>query len=133
MEKTKIFALDIGTRSVVGIILIENEEKQYEVIDILSLEHKERAMLDGQIHDVPAVAAVITSIKAEMEKKHGPLQKVCVAAAGRALKTEFASASIPISGKPLLTKEDVLHLELSAVQQAQALAAQNADQTYHYY
>ncbi|WP_409251667.1 cell division protein FtsA [Bacillus sp. SCS-153A] len=132
-EKTKVFALDIGTRSVVGIILIENEEKQYEVIDILSQEHKERAMLDGQIHDVPAVAAVITSIKTEMEKKHGPLRKVCVAAAGRALKTEFASASIPISGKPLLTKEDVLHLELSAVQQAQALAAQNADHTYHYY
>ncbi|RIW35710.1 cell division protein [Bacillus salacetis] len=129
----KIFALDIGTRSVVGIILIENEEKKYEVIDILSQEHKERAMLDGQIHDVPAVAAVISSIKAEMEKKHGPLKKVCVAAAGRALKTEFASASIDIGGKPLLTKEDVLHLELSAVQKAQALAAQETDQTYHYY
>jgi cell division protein FtsA len=132
-EKRKIFALDIGTRSVVGIILIENEQKQYEVIDILSQEHKERAMLDGQIHDVPAVAAVISSIKADMEKKHGPLKKVCVAAAGRALKTEIASASVPISGKPLLIKEDVLHLELSAVQQAQALASQNGDQTYHYY
>jgi cell division protein FtsA len=132
-NNTKIFALDIGTRSVVGIILIENDEKQYEVIDILSQEHKERAMLDGQIHDVPAVAAVISTIKSEMEKKHGPLKKVCVAAAGRALKTEVASASIPITGKPLMTKEDVLHLELSAVQQAQAVAAQNTDQTYHYY
>ena len=132
-ENGKIFALDIGTRSVVGIILIENEEKKYEVIDILSQEHKERAMLDGQIHDVPAVAAVISSIKTELEKKHGHLKKVCVAAAGRALKTEFASASISIAGKPLLTKEDVLHLELSAVQQAQALAAQNENQTYHYY
>ncbi|MGM0843901.1 MAG: cell division FtsA domain-containing protein [Bacillota bacterium] len=132
-EKTKIFALDIGTRSVVGIILTENENKQFEVIDILSQEHKERAMLDGQIHDVPAVAAVITSIKTDLEKKHGPLKKVCVAAAGRALKTETASASVSILGKPLLTKEDVLHLELSAVQQAQAHAAQDQDQTYHYY
>ncbi|WP_205207679.1 cell division FtsA domain-containing protein [Bacillus sp. P14.5] len=129
----KIFALDIGTRSVVGIILTENENKQFEVIDILSQEHKERAMLDGQIHDVPAVAAVISTIKTEMEKKHGPLQKVCVAAAGRALKTETATASISIAGKPLLTKEDVLHLELSAVQQAQAHAAHEGDQTYHYY
>ncbi|TYS19785.1 cell division protein FtsA [Rossellomorea vietnamensis] len=132
-DKKKIFALDIGTRSVVGIILIENENKQFEVIDILSQEHKERAMLDGQIHDVPAVASVISSIKTEMEKKHGPLQKVCVAAAGRALKTETASASISITGKPLLTQEDVLHLELSAVQQAQAIAAHDGDQTYHYY
>ncbi|WP_456273721.1 cell division protein FtsA [Bacillus sp. AK031] len=132
-EKTKIFALDIGTRSVVGIILTENEDKKYEVIDILSKEHKERAMLDGQIHDVPAVASVISSIKEKMEKKHGPLKKVCVAAAGRALKTEMASASIAIAGKPLLTKEDVLHLELSAVQQAQAHAAQSENQTYHYY
>ncbi|TYR98228.1 cell division protein [Rossellomorea vietnamensis] len=132
-DKMKIFALDIGTRSVVGIILTENENKQFEVIDILSQEHKERAMLDGQIHDVPAVAAVISAIKTEMEKKHGPLQKVCVAAAGRALKTETASASISIAGKPLMTKEDVLHLELSAVQQAQAHAAHEGDQTYHYY
>ncbi|MGX1982344.1 cell division protein FtsA [Thermolongibacillus altinsuensis] len=129
-----IFALDIGTRSVVGIILKE-EEGHYQVIDIVIKEHEERAMLDGQIHDVLAVAQVITDIKQTLEEKHGPLKRVCVAAAGRALKTEKAKISISIVGKPLLTKEDVTYLELAAVQQAQAsLAAQSTtEKSHHYY
>ncbi|MCA1056874.1 cell division protein [Rossellomorea aquimaris] len=130
----KIFSLDIGTRSVVGIILEERDGK-YHVIDIEVEEHKERAMLDGQIHDVPAVSEVITSIKQKLEQKQGTLHKVCVAAAGRALKTEKSIASFAIKGKPLLTKEDILHLELTAVQKAQAQAAESEkdSQSYHYY
>ncbi|MFI8686035.1 cell division FtsA domain-containing protein [Rossellomorea sp. NPDC077527] len=133
-KKQKIFALDIGTRSVVGIIL-EEIDGIFQVSDILIEEHKKRAMLDGQIHDVPAVAEVISSIKKQLETKHGPLHKVCVAAAGRALKTETALASSNIKGKPLLQKNDILHLELSAVQQAQALAAEHEHDAkgYHYY
>ncbi|MCP3741121.1 cell division protein FtsA [Rossellomorea sp. BNER] len=132
-KKEKVFALDIGTRSVVGIIL-EEHEKDYKIMDMISKEHRERAMLDGQIHDVPAVSTVISEIKKELEVIHGPLKNVCVAAAGRALKTEFSSASLSINGKPLLTQEDILHLELSAVQQAQAKAAQNEfEESYHYY
>ncbi|QHE62748.1 cell division protein [Rossellomorea vietnamensis] len=133
-KKQKIFALDIGTRSVVGIIL-EEIDGIFQVSDILIEEHKKRAMLDGQIHDVPAVSEVISSIKEQLEKKHGPLYKVCVAAAGRALKTETALSTSTIKGKPLLQKNDVLHLELSAVQQAQAAAAENENDSkgYHYY
>ena len=133
-KKQKIFALDIGTRSVVGIIL-EEIDGIFQVSDILIEEHKKRAMLDGQIHDVPAVAEVISSIKGQLEEKHGPLHKVCVAAAGRALKTETALATSNIKGKPLLQKNDILHLELSAVQQAQALAAEHQENAkgYHYY
>ena len=93
-----LFALDIGTRSVVGIIL-EKSDKSYKIIDILSQEHSERAMLDGQIHDVTAVAKVISQIKNKLEEKHGPLKKVSVAAAGRALKTEKSTASIEIKGR----------------------------------
>jgi cell division protein FtsA len=133
-KKQKIFALDIGTRSVVGIIL-EEIDGIFQVSDILIEEHKKRAMLDGQIHDVPAVAEVISSIKGKLETKHGPLHKVCVAAAGRALKTETALSKSTIKGKPLLQKNDILHLELSAVQQAQALAAESENDAkgYHYY
>lgn len=133
-EKKKIFALDIGTRSVVGIIL-EEENKQYNVSDIFVKEHVERAMLDGQIHDVVAVSKIIKEVKEEMEKKHGPLTKVCVAAAGRALKTEKASVSVSIKGKRVITKEDVLHLELSAVQHAQAIAAEknSIEKSKNYY
>ncbi len=57
-----IFALDIGTRSVVGIILKETDG-QYQVEDIVIKEHEEQAMLDGQIHDVLAVSNVILDIK----------------------------------------------------------------------
>ena len=118
-----LFALDIGTRSVVGIIL-EKSDKSYKIIDILSQEHSERAMLDGQIHDVTAVAKVIAQIKNKLEEKHGPLKKVSVAAAGRALKTEKATASIEIKGKPIIKHEDILHLEYSAVQEAQNTVAE---------
>lgn len=133
-DQEKLFALDIGTRSVVGIILEKNGET-YDVIDLLSIEHSERAMLDGQIHDVLSVSNIITKIKLELEKKHGPLTEVSVAAAGRALKTERAKVSIDIKGKPMIQKEDIVHLELSAVQLAQGLVAEKNDveHSYHYY
>ncbi|MFY4774558.1 pilus assembly protein PilM [Metabacillus sp. RGM 3146] len=123
MEKNQVtFALDIGTRTVVGLMLKEHDEG-YEVLDMVIEEHAERAMLDGQIHDVE-VANVIQSIKEEMEKIYGPLKKVCVAAAGRALKTERASIQLDIEGKPIMQTEDILHLELMAVQKAQEQLAQ---------
>ncbi|AZV44745.1 cell division protein [Peribacillus asahii] len=127
-----LFALDIGTRSVVGIIL-EKLSESYKIIDILSQEHAERAMLDGQIHDVMAVAKIIQQIKEQLEEKHGPLKKVSVAAAGRALKTEKATIAVNIKGKPMLSREDILHLEFSAVQEAQHLVAQKNQTNSTYY
>ncbi|RKJ38036.1 hypothetical protein D7X33_37380, partial [Butyricicoccus sp. 1XD8-22] len=61
---SKLFALDIGTRSVVGIIL-EEQNNNYHVADIIMKEHKERAMVDGQIHNVLYVADLINEIKNE--------------------------------------------------------------------
>lgn len=132
-DKKKLFALDIGTRSVVGIIL-EEINQQYHVIDMLAIEHSERAMLDGQIHDVLSVSKIITEIKSELEKKHGPLTEVSVAAAGRALRTEKAKVTIDIKGKPMIQREDILHLELSAVQKAQSSVAEKHEEEHsHYY
>ncbi|MFC0416040.1 cell division protein FtsA [Cytobacillus solani] len=130
----KLFALDIGTRSVIGIIL-EEQDGHYHVVDSLVNEHTERAMLDGQIHDVLSVSKIISEIKQQLEEKHGPLKKVCVAAAGRALKTERSKVTIDINGKPLIKNQDILHLELSAVQQAQSVVAEKheSEQTYYYY
>ncbi|AST06429.1 cell division protein [Anoxybacillus flavithermus] len=129
-----IFALDIGTRSVVGIILKETDGR-YQVEDIVVKEHEERAMLDGQIHDILAVSNVILDIKKTLEERHGPLTRVCVAAAGRSLKTEKGRATISIKGKPLLTHEDVAYLELAAVQQAQMTLAEKSanEKSHHYY
>lgn len=71
---SKLFALDIGTRSVVGIILQE-ENDHFHVEDILVKEHKERAMVDGQIHNVMYVAELINEIKQELTEKHGTFNK----------------------------------------------------------
>ncbi|MCP1145597.1 cell division protein FtsA [Lysinibacillus endophyticus] len=131
---SKLFALDIGTRSVVGIIL-EEQNEHFHVSDIIVKEHKERAMVDGQIHNVLYVAELIKEIKSELEQKHGPLTKVSVAAAGRALKTEQASVTINIRNRPIFTEEDISRLELQAVQQAQAKLLQNKEDVKmsHYY
>lgn len=130
----KLFALDIGTRSVVGIIL-EAELDRFHVADILVKEHKERAMVDGQIHNVLYVADLISEIKEELEQRHGSLHKVNVAAAGRALKTEQASITVNIKNRPIFTEEDIARLELQAVQQAQAQLLQQKEdsKTSHYY
>lgn len=121
-----IFALDIGTRSVVGLIVHKNETG-YHVKEMIRKEHKERSMIDGQIHNVIAVSKIIEEIKQLLEEKCGPLKSVCVAAAGRSLKTMRGKETIRIEGKPL-SKEDVLHLELSAVQKAQYLLAKQYEQ-----
>ncbi|OIJ18225.1 cell division protein [Anaerobacillus alkalidiazotrophicus] len=113
-----IFGLDIGTRSVVG-LLLKNNKPGYEILDVEIQEHEDRSMLDGQIHNVLSVTKVITSIKEKLEHKHGPLRKVCVAAAGRSLKTKRAIVALDISKKPIFEHQDILHLELSAVQKAQ--------------
>jgi cell division protein FtsA len=131
-SNNKLFALDIGTRSVVGIIL-EQSDGHYEAVDIIVREHKERSMLDGQIHDVLSVSGIITEIKETLEKSHGPLSKVCVAAAGRALKTQKSKAVVDISGKPMFSKQDIFHLELSAVQLAQAEVAGEKSNKHHHY
>ncbi|MEQ6377813.1 pilus assembly protein PilM [Bacillaceae bacterium S4-13-56] len=130
----QIFALDIGTRSVVGLIMKKIDD-QYEIIDMCSQEHKERSMLDGQIHDVLSVSEVISHVKKTLEEKHGPLKKVCVAAAGRALKTKQVKVSKSIENQPIMGKEDILFLELEAVQKAQyELAKDSHDKkSTHYY
>lgn len=113
-----LFALDIGTRSVVGIIL-EEVESGYHVVDLEIIEHKERSMIDGQIHNIVSVAAVIDQMKTLLEQRHGPLKKVSVAAAGRALKTATGTMSVDITEHALINNEDINRLELGAVQKAQ--------------
>lgn len=124
-----IFGLDIGTRSVVGLI-IQETENGYHVVDVLSKEHTERSMLDGQIHNVIEVAKTITYVKKQLEEKHGTLKKVCVAAAGRSLKTTRATEELDITGKPIFERDSLLTLELSAVQKAQFNLA-NSDAGSH--
>ncbi len=123
MENPKqTFALDIGTRTIVGIIW-EERDNRAEIKHCIVKEHQERAMLDGQIHDITSVARVIREVKEELERKCGPLKRACVAAAGRTLKTEQAAAKMETGGRPI-RKEDVIHLELMAVQKAEQQVAE---------
>lgn len=118
MEKELLFALDIGTRSVVGLV----GEKIGDTIQILACERREhhtRAMLDGQINDVPEVAKIMGAVKTKLEEKCGTLTKVSVAAAGRALFTIKAEAKLDAAERGTLTKSDEHTLELAAVQVAQ--------------
>lgn len=87
-----IFALDIGTRVVVGIVGIENNGK-FQVLAVEQMEHESRAMFDGQVHDIDKVANVVEKIKRRLEDSLNiKLTEVCIAAAGRSLKTQFARA-----------------------------------------
>ncbi|MDG5473472.1 pilus assembly protein PilM [Jeotgalibacillus sp. ET6] len=131
MNTERIFALDIGTRSIVGLILSYKED-HYTVEKIIQKDHKSRAMLDGQIHHVPAVAELIIEIKEEFEQCYGSLTTVSVAAAGRALITSQARFDLPLSKNQNLSQQDILHMELQAVQLAQEKAAQD-ENSHHYH
>lgn len=118
MENNLLFALDIGTRSVVGLI----GEQTATGINVLAMdrqEHKNRAMLDGQIHDVPEVAQVLRDVTNRLAAKVGPLKRVSVAAAGRALCTVRSDAEIDCSSSGSLAAEDERALELAGIQAAQ--------------
>ena len=85
-------ALDIGTRSIVGVLLEKTDGIMVQAMEYL--EHEVRSMYDGQIHDVEAVAAEIATIKSRLEESTGlNLKKAAVAAAGRALMTAGGAAT----------------------------------------
>ncbi|GAB4260822.1 cell division protein FtsA [Thermincola ferriacetica] len=119
MKETSIFALDIGTRSVIGVVM-EQTMKGLEIIASESMEHKHQAMIDGQIHDIEQVALVVKAVKDKLEAKLGyELKQVAVAAAGRALKTVRAQVSQELEDFDEIKYDDVLRLELQGVQMAQ--------------
>ena len=121
--RERIFALDIGTRSVIGIVAEKEPDGSLSVIATSREEHKTRAMLDGQIHDVPQVAAVIEIVRDKLAKEVGELKSVAVAAAGRALYTMTATAEMEIHGA--ITEDQQKNLDFTGVQLAQAQIARS--------
>lgn len=117
-KNQRVFALDIGTRSVIGIVGY-SENGLFYVEAVETKEHPQRAMMDGQIEDIGAVAQVAAQVKAALEAKISePLTNVCVAAAGRALRTSRASFSVEISGGGTISAEIISQLELGAISAA---------------
>ena len=113
-----VFGLDIGTRSIVGTIGYQDIEGFHVVAQCVKL-HETRAMLDGQIHDIGAVAEEISYVKSELEKQiERPLTEVCIAAAGRVLKTAVGVGSYEFHDATVVTLEYIHSLEMMGVEKA---------------
>lgn len=83
----EIFALDIGTRKVMGLVCRRSGEA-LEIADMEVIEHSTRCMLDGQIHSIDEVARAVVRVKENLEARLGRnLDAVGVALAGRNLTT----------------------------------------------
>ena len=113
-----VFGLDIGTRSIVGTIGYRVGEKFYVVTQSIR-EHGTRSMLDGQIHDIYKVGETISEVKAELERRIGrTLKDVCIAAAGRVLRTVTVRVDTELGGDREINGEDIYALDSMGVEKA---------------
>ena len=128
-----VFALDIGTRTVVGIVGEYIDDKFY-LQDYVSVPHTKRAMVDGQVEDIKQVAKIVSQAKATLEERNGvQLSKVSIAAAGRALKTVQVQMEFDVSDRDVLTEDIVKSMEVETIQKAQSqLDASNTGRTLFY-
>lgn len=113
-----IFGLDIGTRSIVGTVGYLNGGK-FHVLAQRSKEHETRAMLDGQIHDIGKVGETISQVKEQLEEDLGrELTDVCIAAAGRVLRTVTTYVEHTFENDREILQEDVYSLCTMGVEKA---------------
>lgn len=130
-----IFALDIGTRSIIGMVGIP-EGDRIHIVAIERAEHTKRAMIDGQIEDIDQVAKIAGLVKDKLEKKLGcRLNKVAVAAAGRALRTESVTYEMELPAAQKIDAEAVSRLEAGAISEAESIfmskEGKNSDRQFY--
>ncbi len=120
-----VFGLDIGTRSIVGTVGYKDGDCFYVVAQAVK-EHETRAMLDGQIHDIAKVAGTIKEVKSILETKtKRKLKEVCIAAAGRVLRTEYAYVEKDFEVETVITDEHIYDLDGAGVEKAYAAFNKN--------
>lgn len=113
-----VFGLDIGTRSIVGTVGYRDGER-FIVKAECAKEHETRAMLDGQIHDIRKVGSTIKEVKETLEKELGfPLKDVCIAAAGRVLRTVTIHVETAFEEDRTVERDDMYVLSAKGVEQA---------------
>lgn len=128
-----VFGLDIGTRSIVGSVGYK-EGDRFVVVAQRVREHETRAMIDGQIHDIGKVGETISKVKAELEEAIGePLHEVCIAAAGRVLRTITTQVEQVLSGEREITEEDVYALSAMGVENAYEELGRSNDTDMKFY
>lgn len=117
-QKKMVFGLDIGTRSIVGTVGYKDGDR-FVVTAQKVKEHETRAMMDGQIHDIKKVSSTIAAVKEELETETGSkLKEVCIAAAGRVLRTVTTHVTYEFTNEKIVAEEDVYALSAMGVEQA---------------
>lgn len=128
-----VFGLDIGTRSIVGTVGYRTDEK-FHVIAQEVKQHDTRSMLDGQIHDIDRVGRTIADVKDEIERKiDRQLNEVCIAAAGRVLKTVTTRAEIEYEEDTVIDAEQVYTLDMLGIEKAYEEFHENNDTDMKFY
>ena len=128
-----VFGLDIGTRNVVGTVGYKEDDDFYVVAQYVK-EHATRSMLDGQIHDIGRVGRTINEVKKELEEQSRlSLNEVCIAAAGRVLKTVTTTVEYSFPEEIVVTGEDVHTLDLLGIEKAQQILNENNDTNFKFY
>lgn len=114
-----VFGLDIGTRSIVGTVGYQ-DGKQFNIVAQCVKYHDTRAMMDGQIHDIQKVGEEISYVKEDLEKQLSgkKLKEVCIAAAGRVLKTAVGNGYYEFSENTVVNQEYIHSLEMLGVEKA---------------
>lgn len=126
-----IFSLDIGTRSIKGTVLKVIDDK-LEIIAEEYLEHKERSMQDGQIHNIHLVSQSVALVKKNLETKIGfSLKSVAIAAAGRFLTTIESYAELDIPEDFAIDNSFMKTLELKAIKDAEEKIIKNSTQSLY--
>ncbi len=133
LPEHKIYALDIGTRTVVGLVGSYIDDR-FAVESHVAINHPERAMYDGQIHDIEKVAKVVKRVTEHLELETGyQLKKVAIAAAGRALKTQSAEVTRALDPTREIDKSTLDAIEIEALQTAQKQLEANHQLKAKYY
>lgn len=128
-EEDLIYALDIGTRSVIG-MLGRVEEGRVHILAVEKQPHPKRAMMDGQIEDIAQVASVVAKVTQRLEKSMGrTLTRACVAAAGRALRMERGHGMVELPETGRIGEEQVGRLEAAAVEECERTLRQGEADT----
>lgn len=118
LKENYIFGLDIGTRSIVGIVGYPLKKGLSIVADYV-YEHDTRAVIDGQIYDVEKVTESVKKVKYQLEKQLGfTLNKVCIAAAGRVLKTKMIHVEQEVDANTTIDDDRIFALELLGIEKA---------------
>ncbi|MGI6037322.1 MAG: MoaD/ThiS family protein [Limnochordia bacterium] len=132
MGRAPLFALDIGTRKIAG-LLLDVKDNSYQISHAAMVEQSPGAMKDGQIHDIPAVGQKIAQVRDQLAQASGlELKAAAVAAAGRSLVTQYGRAATALRPTVGIDADLVQNLELQGVEEALGqVAGKNHRETYH--